>query len=201
MIKTIRPKVVVWENVAAVLSRNHIRTYYKFYNTFTALGYNVYVDLLNAKMFNLPQNRVRIFLIAIREDIEKEFDFPYGYDSGVRIRDELKNDVPESYYTKCIDDFNLYRKNISPSHKMLQLGKLKNSAFKQNYELLSIDGIFDCLTTKHGNFILDDRQPRAKPIRHLIPNESLRFMGFDDTDYEKCKSAGVSESELYTSRK
>ncbi len=47
--------------------------------------------------------------------------------------------------------------------------------------------IFDCLTTKQGNWIVDDRIPREKPIRHLIPQESLRFMGFEDKDFYKCR--------------
>lgn len=47
--------------------------------------------------------------------------------------------------------------------------------------------IFDCLTTKQGNWIVNDRIPREKTIRHLIPQESLRFMGFEDKDFYKCR--------------
>lgn len=198
MIKTIRPKVVVWENVAAVLSRNHIRTYYKFYSTFTALGYNVHVKLINAKFFNLPQNRVRIFLIAIRKDAEKEFDFPYGYDSGIRIRHLLNDEVPDRYFTKSEADMKPYDKVYFPNeHRIMQLGKIKETKFKQGNEVLSIDGIFDCLTTKQGNFILDNRKPREKPLRRLMANESLRLMGFTDEDFNRCRAAGVPDSELY----
>ena len=53
--------------------------------------------------------------------------------------------------------------------------------------MLSIEGIFDCLTTKQGNYILDNRMPREKCIRHLMPNESLRLMGFENKDYYKCR--------------
>ena len=34
---------------------------------------------------------------------------------------------------------------------------------------------------------MDDRIPREKPLRHLVPNESLRFMGFEDKDFYKCR--------------
>ncbi len=198
MIEKIRPKVVMWENVAAVLSRNHIRTYYKFYSTFTALGYAVHVDLLNAKFFNLPQNRVRIFLIAIRKDAGKGFDFPYGYDSGIRIRDLLLDEVPDKLYSKTLADMTPYNKQYEQGeHRIMQLGRLKGTKFKQGNEVLSIDGIFDCLTTKQGNYILDDRKPQENPIRHLTANESLRFMGFTDEDYRRCREASVSEGDLY----
>ena len=69
----------------------------------------------------------------------------------------------------------------------MPVGRIKNAKFKQTNEVLSIDGIFDCLTTKQGNWIVDDRIPREKPIRHLIPQESLRFMGFEDKDFYKCR--------------
>lgn len=198
LIEHIRPKIVVWENVAAVLSRNHIRTYYKFYTTFSKLGYDLYVDLLNSKFFNLPQNRLRIFLIAIRKDIHQYFSFPYGYDSGIRIRDLLCDKVPDKYYIKSLSDMIPNKKNyFSNEHCIRSIGKIKNTIFKQGNEVLSIDGIFDCLTTKQGNYILDDRTSREKTIRHLMPNESMRFMGFTDKDFECCINAGVSESELY----
>lgn len=198
MIEKIRPKVVVWENVAAVLSRNHIRTYYKFYATFQKLGYCVNVDLLNAKYFNLPQNRVRIFLIAIRKDVKKDYCFPRGYDSGIRIRDLLSKEVPDRYFTKSEADMISYNKTyLRNEHSIKQLGILKETKFKQGNEVLSIDGIFDCLTTKQGNFILDNRFMCEKPLRHLMPSESLQFMGFTQEDFERCREAGVPESELY----
>lgn len=198
MIGKMRPKVVVWENVAAVLSCNHIRNYYKFCSTFTALGYAVHADLLNAKYFNLPQNRVRIFLVAVRKDVERAFDFPHGYDSGIRIRDLLLDEVPDKLYSKSLDDMTPYNKTYFPKeHCIMQLGKINGRIFKQGNEVVSIDGIFDCLTTKQGNYIFDDRTRREKQIRHLTANESLRFMGFTDEDYRRCREAGISEAELY----
>ena len=34
-------------------------------------------------------------------------------------------------------------------------------------------------------------------IRKLTPKECWRLMGFDDSDFEKAKAAGVSNSQLY----
>lgn len=104
LVENLRPKIVVWENVAAVLSNKHKRTYRKFYCKFLSLGYKVYAGFMNAKYFNLPQNRVRIFLICIRKDMQNQFAFPLGYDSGIRIRDVLLKDVPEKYFEFGIDE-------------------------------------------------------------------------------------------------
>lgn len=182
-----KPKIVIWENVAAVLNSNHIRTFRKFYSVLNSLGYKVHAGILNAKYFNLPQNRVRVFVVAIRMNIEIEFTFPHGYDSGVRIKHLLQEDVPDTFFTTTFDDVDLYRKQHSSTHRIMQLGRVKNKKFKQTNEVLSIDGIFDCLTTKQGNYIYDNRVLKAKPIRHITSNEAFRLMGFDDEDFHKCR--------------
>ena len=182
-----KPKIVIWENVAAVLNEKHIRTYRKFYNTLNSLGYKINAGILNAKYFNLPQNRVRIFVVAMRKDLEMSFSFPRGYDSGVRIKHVLQDKIPEKFFSKSLDDMVPYNKAFASTHRIMALGKIKNTKFKQTNEVLSIDGIFDCLTTKQGNYIVDDRTPRKKNIRHLTPNESLRLMGFEDKDFYKAR--------------
>lgn len=187
LIAQTRPKIVIWENVAAVINDNHIRNYRKFYHTLLSLGYKIQAGILNAKFFNLPQNRVRIFVVAIRKDLNLHFIFPHGYDSGIRIKHLLERKVPDKCFTKSFDDIERYNKKFSDTHRIMPLGHIRNSNFKQNNEVLSIDGIFDCLTTKQGNYIVDDRTPREKPIRRLIPMESLRFMGFEDKDFYKCR--------------
>lgn len=187
LIAQTRPKVVIWENVAAVINDNHIRNYRKFYNTLLSLGYKIQAGILNAKFFNLPQNRVRIFVVAIRKDLNLHFTFPHGYDSGIRIKHLLERKVPDKCFKKSFDDVVLYNRQFTDTHRIMPLGHIRNSKFKQTNEVLSIDGIFDCLTTKQGNYILDDRTPHDNPIRRLIPAESMRFMGFENKDFYKCR--------------
>lgn len=187
LITHIKPKVVIWENVAAVLNSKHIRTYRKFYYALNGLGYKIQVGVLNAKFFNLPQNRVRVFVVAVRKDVDLPFVFPHGYDSGIRIKHLLQDDVPDAFFTMSFDDMDVYKRQFLSTHHIMSLGRIKNKKFKQTNEVLSIDGIFDCLTTKQGNYIVDDRLPREKPIRRLTPCEAFRFMGFEDEDFHKCR--------------
>ncbi|MCZ2971300.1 DNA cytosine methyltransferase, partial [Acinetobacter baumannii] len=39
-------------------------------------GYSVKYRLLNAAEFGVPQNRLRVFIIGIRNDIDVNFEFP-----------------------------------------------------------------------------------------------------------------------------
>ncbi len=182
-----KPKVVVWENVEAVLSINHIHTYRKFCLTLMALGYKINADVTNAMLFNLPQHRRRVILVAIRKDLNIKFNYPKGYDSGVRIKHLLEKHVPEKYFCKSMDDVLLYKRHFANTFRIMPLGRIKGLIFKQTNEVLSIEGIVDCLTTKQGNYLLDNRVARDKPIRHYTPLEAMRFMGFEDADYYKSR--------------
>ena len=54
---------------------------------------------VETKVKVIPQNRERIFVIAIRKDIDtKTFEFPVGRDYGVRLKDVLEDQVDEKYY-------------------------------------------------------------------------------------------------------
>lgn len=201
-----KPKVVIWENVAAVVSIKHIRNYRKFCHTLSGLGYRLNADILNAKYFNVPQNRTRLILVAIRKDLPVRFEHPRGFDCGVRIKDLLEPKVPDKYYTKTLADMEPYNRYYPNTFRIMPLGRIKGAVFKQCNEVLCTEGIIDCLTTKQGNYILDERTPREKPIRHLTPLEALRFMGFEDKDYYKSryyyrknKDTGKKERIVYVS--
>ena len=62
-------------------------------------GYNVYYTVLNAKDFGVPQNRERLYLIIIREELDNgQFEFPQGFDSDIRLRDVLEEEVADNFY-------------------------------------------------------------------------------------------------------
>lgn len=106
-----KPKYVMIENVKALIQKKFIEDFYSVINELEECGYNCYYPTkkdkkgnklpicLNSKDFGIPQNRERIFVIAIRKDIDtKTFEFPIGGDYGVRLKDVLENYVDEKYY-------------------------------------------------------------------------------------------------------
>ena len=187
LIAQTKPKIVVWENVAAVLNCKHYMTYRKFYLTLNNLGYKVNAGVLNAKYFNLPQNRVRVFVVAVRKI--RTFTLPTraGTIRACAYGTNCPTISPISILPNHTRTLRRITGNSFPRTTLCPWAELRDAKFKQTNEVLSIDGIFDCLTTKQGNWIVDDRIPREKPIRHLIPQESLRFMGFEDKDFYKCR--------------
>ena len=63
------------------------------------LGYNNYWKVINAKDCGVPQNRERVFCISIRRDADEgAFRFNEPFDSGIRLKDLLEDEVDEKYY-------------------------------------------------------------------------------------------------------
>ena len=94
----IRPKYVLWENVKNLLSKAHKHNFDNYIATMSALGYNSYYQVLNAKDYGVPQNRERVFTVSIRKDVEKDFVFPQQEKLEKMPIDLLDTNVDSKYY-------------------------------------------------------------------------------------------------------
>ena len=68
IIEKLKPKYIITENVKNLLSekfRPQLEEYLCFLND---NGYDVTMDVLNAKDFNIPQSRERIFIIGVKDE-------------------------------------------------------------------------------------------------------------------------------------
>ena len=122
-----RPKALLLENVKGLVNHDKGRTLDIMISVLNEIGYVIDFEVLNSKYFGVPQNRERIFIVAIREDlIEAEpfnkdslkgntivrkrkrqinewaktfnFDWPEQTEVTTRLRDILESDVDEKYY-------------------------------------------------------------------------------------------------------
>lgn len=104
-VKEIQPKVFMGENVKGLISHEEGRTFKTICNAIAELGYTlVEPRVLRAIMYQVPQKRERLILIAIRNDIAKQvqFHWPTPYHDILTLRDVLfksviyDSDVPAS---------------------------------------------------------------------------------------------------------
>ena len=122
-----QPKALLLENVKGLVNHDKGKTLDVMIETLNDIGYVVDFDVLNSKYFGVPQNRERIFIVAIREDlVDSEpfseesttgqtivpkgkrrigewaktfnFDFPEQTEVTTRLRDILESNVDEKYY-------------------------------------------------------------------------------------------------------
>lgn len=97
-IESKRPKFSLLENVAALMNEKNIKLFNEWKYTLEELGYANYSQILNAKDYGVPQNRERVFLVSIRNDVNLRYFFPEPFKLKKRMTDVLENEVDERYY-------------------------------------------------------------------------------------------------------
>jgi len=98
IIEDTQPKIAIAENVKALTGKRFTTEFKIVLDSLNDAGYTNYWAVLNAKDYGVPQNRERVFIISIRNDINHGFDFPKKYELKLRLKDLLETDVDEKYY-------------------------------------------------------------------------------------------------------
>jgi len=100
IIKTVQPEVAICENVKTLTGKSFKEEFRFILNELEQAGYTNYYKVLNAKDFDMPQNRERVFIVSIRTDKDKGFVFPEAQPSVLCPADLLDDKVPDKYYIK-----------------------------------------------------------------------------------------------------
>lgn len=106
IIRKVKPKYLLMENVANLLSDKFKPFFYSWLKTLEEMGYCNYYDVLNAKDFGIPQNRSRIFCVSILGK-HVPYVFPQKQPLKLRLKDMLEDRPDERYYLKkeIVDKF------------------------------------------------------------------------------------------------
>lgn len=93
MVKIKNPKVIVAENVIGIKTLGEGAVFNKIIEDFSELGYTMSAPTVNAKNFGVPQDRMRVIFIGIRNDIchGGAYIFPEGDPKVVTLREALEN--------------------------------------------------------------------------------------------------------------
>lgn len=90
-VKEVRPKIALGENVRGLLNHDNGKTLALMKQILDDLGYNVVEPkVMKAIHYRVPQKRERLFIIAIRKDLDIKFEFPRPFDTLYTIKDALK---------------------------------------------------------------------------------------------------------------
>lgn len=90
------PRVMVMENVDAIINTENKPHLDRFIIELNGLGYTSTWQIMNAKDYGVAQNRRRFFMVSMLEN--KAFVFPEKQVLLKRLKDYLEEDVDESYY-------------------------------------------------------------------------------------------------------
>ncbi len=174
-----QPKIIFCENVKGLTIHDKGRTYKIVKGAFEQIGYTVYDKVLNSKDFGVPQNRERIYIVCIRNDIVQqngidEFVFPEGKTTKKCIRDIMDPaPIPAKYY---LSDTYL---NTLIKHKK----RHEAAGHGFGYVIRDLDGISGTIVCggmgREGNLLRDEREHSMIPTTHIkgeINKESIRKM-------------------------
>lgn len=72
IIKSVEPKVFVFENVIGLLSYNKGETFSELKKIFLSLGYKLHAETLDFSDYGVPQRRRRVIIVGVRNDMNVE---------------------------------------------------------------------------------------------------------------------------------
>lgn len=164
IIEDTQPKFAIAENVKALTGKKFTAEFKIVLDSLNDAGYKNYWAVLNAKDYGVPQNRERVFIISIREDIDHGFTFPKKYELKLRLKDLLETNVDEKYY--------LSDEQIESFIVSTQKSKAAGNGFK--FDPTDGNGIAKTITTRAGsrkddNFIIE---PKVLQIGNCKPTKT-----------------------------
>lgn len=156
-IKTLRPKYLLMENVAAMVQSKFIKDFQEWQKAVETFGYTHYTQVLNSKDYGVPQNRERVFMISVRNDIGTPYFFPKSFKLQKRLKDVLEKDVDKKYYL---------------SNKLIESLSRDNKGYKgMKPSAPPYDGIASCLTARMFKMGRSDNYvSELEPLCSVHPN-------------------------------
>lgn len=208
-----KPKYLIMENVKALTNKRNMSEFLKLQETLSMMGYNNYWQVMNAKDYGIPQNRERVIMVSVRNDVETTYKFPQPQRLTKKLYDLVLPKVEEKYY---ITDAQLkasqkstYRTSASrlqlkeyadtlcardyKDPKLVMVGMLTSEKYDKLHDIgrrvYSIDGISPTLHTNGGGNLEAKIETQDNRYRKLTPQEYWRLMGFSDVAYTKARQA------------
>lgn len=177
-----KPLAGLFENVPGLASHDGGRTLETILATIIELGYKPYLKTLNARDFGVPQNRDRVYIVAIQEGLGY-FKFPNPPLVRCSIRDIIEKDPVD-------DRFYLSDKYMTGLERHRRMQEEKGRGF--GYEIRKLSGIANAVVCggmgKERNLIVDKRGPseaakdrNGRHVRKMTPREWARLQGFPDS--------------------
>lgn len=107
ILKEKQPKFFLAENVSGILHPKHKVAFENILKSFEEVGYNISYKLLNANDYDVPQDRMRLFIIGYHHSLNKTFVFPKPKVQKPTLKDiifDLRDSKPALPFQKTNGD-------------------------------------------------------------------------------------------------
>ena len=184
------PKVLLLENVKALVSKKFLNQFQSWIETLNDLGYESDWKVLNSSDYGSSQNRERVFLVSIlKNKIKKKFTFPKISKKNKTLSEIIKieNSTEKLDLIKNfkISSFKTTSSNITKSKH------LKYTTFNSEAYIYAPINKGPTLTASGANSRLKFYFEKNKQLRYMTPSEAFLYMGFEEDDYLKVKNTNL----------
>lgn len=194
VIATKRPKYLLMENVKNLVGTTNIAQFEIWLQELAYLGYTSYWKVVNATEADVAQNRERVFVVSIHEDLTP-YHFPAPKTLNSNVESILESNVDERFY---MNQPLILRDRVAQSDSgLIHVGDLDMAGNQSIKRVYDPTGVCPTLTTMEGGH----RQPKffmneEQRVRKLTPLECWRLMGFSDEAFSRVRPF-MSNSQLY----
>ena len=89
ILKDKQPRFFLAENVKGMMAKRHNDAVENIVSQFEEAGYDVFIHLLNASDYGVPQDRKRVFYVGFRKDLKVKFEPPKHYETKLTFKDTI----------------------------------------------------------------------------------------------------------------
>lgn len=205
LVKEIKPKVFIYENVRNLLNHDGGKTWEIIKNIFDSLGYNIKFDVLNSSDYGIPQTRRRLFVVGYL-DRDKQFVFPDKMDLQFNMADFMIDNCPlGSFKYDENGDIHIIKGNgkveekyyLTPLlYKYVMCSGTKTWSQKPEINKQIARTLLKTMGNRHragvDNYYSNDGSSDFGKVRMLTEREALRLMGYTDDFIQS-----VSRAQMY----
>lgn len=188
IIEDTKPKFAICENVKNLTSNKFSNEFEIVLKSLESAGYKNYWRVLNARDYGIPQNRERVFIVSIRNDIDKGFEFPNPFPLELTLKDMLISGNVDRDVSLCITSRYCGFVGSQAYLRRRYFGKSMGQAVFENTTPEEQKEFWK--TDPYEEFKCDGY------VRRMFGVESFRLMGFDDQDAEILSENGFSEDNI-----
>ena len=142
------PQVLLMENVPQVISDANISDFHKWQKFLEDKGYTNYVEILNAKDFEVAQNRKRAFMVSLLG--KWNYKFPKPIPLTKTMANYLEDEVDERYYINSEKAKKLIQQLVESGQLEGCIGNINPSGNGINGNVYGSDGASPTITTNKG---------------------------------------------------
>ena len=161
-IRKLKPMYAIMENVKGLPSGDTKKDFNNMLSDLSDSSYQNYSKILNSKDFGIPQNRERVFIHSIRNDVYesgKRFLFPQPLKLEIALKDILEDEVDKKYYL---------------SQKMVDGLQRKGTDWEGSFKPKTGDDIARCLTARMHKMGAQDNYIIGNPTKYGFINQNTQ---------------------------